>query len=342
MSKSLPGYELLSRGGFGCSSLWLGEDHLLYIEGTGFLFPVHERYRRFSYADIDSMNVEQNYVRPVGAVLLGLVELVAVGCMVAFWSAGGGGTVLGDIGLGVMILALIVAAGLLLRHLVRGAGCVGELVTRSGRVQPRPLRRWHSARKAMARLEERVRAERAGSERPVRGSAEKGAMTPGLPRRSLLICRLAGGISLLLSAVLVAMVYLGQSGKVVGVLLSTLAMLAVSALLISLATISRRQVRVELRLTLWSLLVVFALILVSGLVQFSVLAATRPDLATEMLAFAQMFGRVRDFSADVVVTFFLLLGISGAAISALVLTLTSGMMEPGRREEGEVSTSRDS
>ena len=340
MSERLPGYELLCKGGFGCSSLWLGQDHLLYIEGAGFLFPVHERYRRFRYEDIESVTVERNFVRPVGAVLLGLIEVVAAGCIVAMWSAGGERALIGDIGLGVLIATLLLAAILFLRNLSRGAACVGELVTQVSRVQPRPLRRWRAATAALPRLEDRVRVQRGDAEWTLNQTRDED--TPTLSGWSLLVCRMTGGISLGLSALLVAMIVLGLAGKVVAVLLSILALLAVSALLAALAAISRREVLIELRLSLWSLLVAFSVILGAGLVQFGVLAATRPDLATEMLAFAQLYGRVQDFSSDAVATFFLLLAGCGAVISVMIMMLARGSAGPDVAGERQASTSGDS
>jgi hypothetical protein len=341
MSERLPGYELLCKGGFGCSSLWLGQDHLLYIEGTGFLFPVQERYRRFRYADIKAVTVKRNSVRSVGAVLLGLIVLATVGCTMALLSAGGERAVISDIALGVLLGTLLLSALLLVRHVFRGEGCVGTLTTGLGRVQPRPLRRMRVASAALPRLEERMRAERGDEASTV--DAEEAVKTSALSGWSLLACRMTGGISLALASLLTGMVVLGLTGKGIAVLLSLLALLAVSALLVALAAISRRQgVRIELRLCLWSLLVAFSLILVAGLIQFGVLAATRPDLATEMLAFAQMFGRLQELSTDAVATFFLLLGVCGVVISLLILTLTFGQIVLAARTRKEVSTTGDS
>lgn len=340
MSERLPGYELLCKGGFGCSSLWLGQDHLLYIEGTGLLFPVHERYRRFRYADIESVTLQRNSVRSVGGVLLTVVVVIAAGCIATMWPFDRERAVISDVGLGLLLGTLLLAMVLLVRHLSRGAGCVSEVVTRLGRVQPRPLRRWRFANSALSRLEERVRAERGDDEWQVKDDGAGQAC--GLSGWSLLACRMTGGISLLLSGLLVAMIVLGLAGKGVAVLLSILALLAVSSLQAALAMVSRRGTRMELRLSLWSLLVVFSLILIAGLAQFGVLAATRPDLATEMLAFAQMFGRVEELSPDAVATLFLLLSVGSAVISAMILVLTSGAAHSSQALAKEISTAEDS
>ena len=87
MSERLPGYKLLCNGGFGCSSLWLGKDHLLYIDGSGVLFPVRERYRRFAYADIDSLVLAKNSVRGVVSLICGVALLVGTGCLLSVLQA---------------------------------------------------------------------------------------------------------------------------------------------------------------------------------------------------------------------------------------------------------------
>lgn len=340
MSGRLPDYELLSKGGFGCSSLWLGQDHLLYIEGTGFLFPVHERYRRFRYADIKSIAVAKNSVRGVGAVLLGLLVLVSSGCVVSILSSGDDRLAIADVALGLLVAMQIVGMVLLVRHCLRGTGCVSELETRTGPVQPRPLRRLRSARRSLRRLEERMQGEGAASE--IQELANGDEVAPAWPRWTQLACRATGALSLASSLLLLAMVLSGLTGKVIAILFSGLALLAVSALLTSLAAVSRRPVRMELRLLLWSLLVAFVLILSAGLVQFGVMAVSRPDLATEVLAFAQMFGRVQDFSPDAVAAFFVSMGGGSAVISAMILVLALGGADSAAVPKENVSTVGDS
>ncbi len=53
MKRSFGDYQRVAKSGSG--SLWLGPEHLLVIETTGFLLPFSERYRRIDYANIQSL-----------------------------------------------------------------------------------------------------------------------------------------------------------------------------------------------------------------------------------------------------------------------------------------------
>ena len=47
-------YRRIGRELFGMSSLWLADDHLVYVKGTGFLMPFLEEYKRFRLSDIEA------------------------------------------------------------------------------------------------------------------------------------------------------------------------------------------------------------------------------------------------------------------------------------------------
>ena len=55
MRKRFDQFELLHSGGSSRGSLWLGPDHLLVIETSGFLLAFHEKYRRFDYDRIEGV-----------------------------------------------------------------------------------------------------------------------------------------------------------------------------------------------------------------------------------------------------------------------------------------------
>ncbi len=326
MSDQLPGYELLSKGGFGCSSLWLGADHLLYIEGDGLLFPLRERYRRFAYGDIESVVLAQNSVRLVGAILLALPIVVSVGCLASLVASSSDfGSVRAALLLGALIVVAVAGGWLLARHILRGPCCIGELVTCASRVKPRPLRRWRTAQAALPKLQERIRQARANGESARRGFSE-GAPRPrprsqGLEGWTLLVYRLTGVASLLAAAAVVAMIVLGLSGDSMAVVTSLIALIAVAALFFSLAAISRRErsARIEIRLLLWTLLLVQAVLFAGGVVQFAVLSATRPDQVAGMFGIARMFGQVADLAPPAVATLFLLLAAAIAVLSVMVV-----------------------
>ena len=50
-------YRCLARDPLGLSSLWLGEDDLVYVKGSGFLMPFTEEYKRFRLGEIQSFSV---------------------------------------------------------------------------------------------------------------------------------------------------------------------------------------------------------------------------------------------------------------------------------------------
>lgn len=326
MSDQLPGYELLSKGGFGCSSLWLGADHLLYIEGDGLLFPLRERYRRFAYRDIESVVLARNSVRLVGAILLGLPIVVSVGCMASLVASSADfGNVRAGLLLGALIVVAVAGGWLLARHILRGPCCIAELVTCASRVKPRPLRRWRAAQAALPKLQEKIRQARAtgngGTARRENAGSTPRPRSQGLEGWALLVYRLTGAASLIAAAAVVAMIVLGLSGDAMAVLTSLIALLAVAALFFSLAAISRRgrSARIEIRLLLWTLLLAQAVLFVAGVVQFAVLSATRPDQVAGMFGIAKMFGQVADLAPPAVATLFLLLAAAIAVLSVLIL-----------------------
>ena len=50
------------------SSLWLGEDHLGYVRGTGLMMPYSEEYKRYRYSDIQAVSIAKTS-RVAGIVL---------------------------------------------------------------------------------------------------------------------------------------------------------------------------------------------------------------------------------------------------------------------------------
>ena len=339
MSREVPGYEFLCKGGFGCSSLWLGSDHLLYIEGSGLLFPVREKYRRIRYSDIESIAMARTSMRVTVAILLTLFATLTIGSSLSLLD-GGTQFAVGKFLLGFLLLSSVAAIVLLIRHLIKGPSCLAEISTCIGSVRPRPLRRWQSAVRAIDRLEEKIRDARGVAED--RGSLPN-AGSPALPsdpQRSVLhawerkLCGIAGALSFALSLLLMAMVVLQWTGGAAVVGLSLLALSAVSALFTALARSSRRRIFPELALALWFLFFLLSLLFLGGLIQFVVLAATRTELVTDVFAFAEMFGRIREISPDGVANAFLLAGGAMAVTSMMVVVASIG----GARSANNVSS----
>lgn len=153
-------YERLAAGSLGCSSLWLGRDHLLYVKGAGFLWPFQEDYRRIRYEDIESVSLMKAPVKWLWWLLsvLGLATL----CGSLAWVFAGisredfSGDVWGNLAFFIWLPPLAVSLGLALAHLVAGQMCVCVVQTAQSSQVLRPVSRWRDGQRVVDRLAERV------------------------------------------------------------------------------------------------------------------------------------------------------------------------------------------
>lgn len=135
------------------SSLWQGDDHLVYVKGSGFLIPFSEEYRRFRYKDIQSLTLTKT--NRLLFSLLHLTGFLVFAGLIAIVIAVSG---LDEIGVGMMILLSILLAGailfllLFLRHLILGPTCRCYLQTNLKRELIKPLNRLHTANQAIGRM----------------------------------------------------------------------------------------------------------------------------------------------------------------------------------------------
>lgn len=178
MRKAFGEYRRLARGEFGCSSLWAGERHLLYVKGTGLLLPVVEEYSRLPYRDIEAVSwaptrtgLIWNLVF-VFLLLLGGIPLLAVGLL--FLRDGAGDPQ--AIGAMVVILILtgpIALTGLigLVINMIFGPTVIFAVQTRAGAVRIRAVRRLGKARQVLAEVADLV----AVHHQPSGGAGEPGA-----------------------------------------------------------------------------------------------------------------------------------------------------------------------
>jgi len=131
-----------ARSLMGVSSLWLGPDHLLLVEGRGYT----ERYRRFYYRDIASIVTRNTPSFTVG--IIALASLLALSTVAV-------ATASVDARPYVLVIAMLPAALALAVHVIRGPSCRSEIST-AIQTAPLPFRRWRAARKAIARIRERI------------------------------------------------------------------------------------------------------------------------------------------------------------------------------------------
>ena len=145
--RRLPGRMTTFRvGSYGLRRLYLGADHLLQVEAV---FCV-ENYRRFAYADIQSILLRQTQR---GLILSSVLGVLAAVFGVLAWASSDSPPLVGFLaGTGGVLIFLLVV------NLVRGTTCRCELQTAIG-PQPLPtLNRLRTARKALALLTERIEA----------------------------------------------------------------------------------------------------------------------------------------------------------------------------------------
>lgn len=154
-------YRRLARAPLGFSSLWLADDHLVYVKGSGFLIAMAEEYKRFRLSEIEAVNLAKTSRVGTGLLLLFLV----------LGPAGAGSFLLllaDDLApvavafVSLFFLAGLVSLGLLVRHLVLGPTCVCDLQTRLTRERIRPLNRYHRALETVRRIDRLVRESQSG------------------------------------------------------------------------------------------------------------------------------------------------------------------------------------
>ena len=164
-------YSRLAKGLFGLSSLWLGEDHLVYVKGSGFLMPFTEEYKRFRLSEIQAFTVAKT-----SRVGLGMLYLfILLGCAVVSTLIYALSETLRPVT--IVVLSVFLAVGLatfalLLRHLILGPTCVCDIQTRLTRERLRPLNRDHRALETLRRVEGLVRESQADLPKAGKGKGE--------------------------------------------------------------------------------------------------------------------------------------------------------------------------
>ena len=81
MKKAFDDYTWLAGRAGTRGSLWQGPDHLLVVEGKGFVFPYREVYRRIDYKNIQALML----TRTMRFVWLGVLYVLLLGLLLAGW-----------------------------------------------------------------------------------------------------------------------------------------------------------------------------------------------------------------------------------------------------------------
>ena len=118
MKRRFGEYVRITRGFFGCSSLWRGDGHYLYVKGMGVVLPFTEEYYRFEFLKIQSIVVTQTGGGMLWSLLCGSCALVSGGVAAACIAGLDGSE------LDVLLISLAGFSGLV--ALICLAGCCGE------------------------------------------------------------------------------------------------------------------------------------------------------------------------------------------------------------------------
>lgn len=146
MKKSFDDYTLLAGSHGARGSLWLGKEHLLVIEGRGWVLPISEVYRRVDYANIQALGITPTS----GYVWIAIATGLGAGLFGLFTALAWGEEPFLPISLGLPAGLLLV---LFVLHLLRGPTCACTLQTAVQVLKLRPLGRMRAAVPAMEQLE---------------------------------------------------------------------------------------------------------------------------------------------------------------------------------------------
>ncbi len=315
-------YRCLARDLFGLSGLWLGEDHLVYVKGSGFLVPFSEEYKRFRFSEIQAVNVAKTSRTGWSLLYLSglLLSSLVVTLVLVLAESMAPATVMGlslAFALGLASLALLV------RHLILGPTCLCDVQTRLSRERIRPLNRYHRTLETVRRIEGLVRESQAGI--PVWESTGGGAATITTGSRGAdfyqvpFIVPVVYGIFLVLGFAGLASLHLESTGVTAFVLLLILA--GSLALTLALIAVVRKPTPDSLRAVLWLLLGMHFLVIGIGMVYFIVVATGEPAYTVgvtgplEAFTVIAMEGGVWLYGVFVL----LLAGMIGASATGLIL-----------------------
>lgn len=270
-------YQRLARDRFGLSSLWLGEDHLVYVKGSGVLMPFVEEYKRFRLSEIEAFTVAKTprTGKTVLLVLILIACLAAASLLLALDKDPGP--------VSITFISLFFVGGLgaltlLLRHLILGPTCLCDIQTRLTRERLRPLNRYHRALETVRRIEELVRESQSAIVTSDVGEE------PTAPRHRVRDDRFyqvpavvppTFGLFAALGLAALAALHLESIVLTGGILL----LLMAASLLLSLALVSvvRKPTPESVRTVLWILLGLHFLVLGAGMVYYLVVATREPS-----------------------------------------------------------------
>lgn len=304
-------YRRIGRDLFRMSSLWLAEDHLVYVKGWGFLMPFLEEYRRFRYADIEAITVVRTSRFGKGFFYLFFVAVSSASVALIFSLA----TTIRPVTIAVaafFILIGLAALAMLLRHLILGPTCVCELQTGLTRERLRPLTRYHRTLRTIAAIEPLVReaqSEPAGHLSPDEGGSRDPVRQDGSFRSDRfqvpVLVPTAFGLFLVLGLTGLAGLHLESVALTAGVLLMILSGSLLLTMTLVLAV--RRVIPDSLRIILWITMGIHFLVVAAGGVYFLMTAISEPAYTIGLVGPLEAFTGIATNGGAVFYTIFAVL-----------------------------------
>jgi len=321
-------YRRIGRDLFGMSSLWLADDHLVYVKGTGFLMPYLEEYKRFRLSDIQAITLARTSRFGKGLLYLtGLLFNAGLAALIFALSETLRPITVAAISF--CVLGGLVFLALLVRHLILGPTCVCDVQTSLTRERLRPLNRYHRTLQTIALIENLVQEKQAGlaGQSVVGSDAVSAGTRPAEVFRgeTFHVPRLvppAFGVFLVLGLTGLAGLHLESVVLTAGVML----MILLGSLMITMTLVAvvRKTTPESLRLVLWITMGIHFLVVGAGAVYFLMAATTEPAYTVGITGPLEAFTGIATNGGAVFYTIFAVLFL-GYFITGL-----TGMIEAGK------------
>lgn len=322
MKKQFDEYRRLARGVFACSSLWQGEDHLLYVRGSGFLIPFSEEYLRFRYRDIQALVIVGTSGRWVSAVLYG-IGLVLFGFLCALILSLREGASVAPLVVTLLFPFPVAMVFLLLfvRTLILGQRCVVEVQTSLKKERFRMLTRLPLARRVVECLDAPIREaqqdlhEEGAMEVDRQGEKVVGDQSGGLsiPKPALPVFAVAVLMGLLM------LLQLHDVSVMITWTTQVLGLLLVPLILFAIAASVRRLTADGIRFPLWGLLAAMMAVGGGGFIFLVNAAMVDPAVTVSPFSYIEAFAKVNSETSLGFYLYFLIVALAILILGALGL-----------------------
>jgi hypothetical protein len=263
------------------SSLWRGDDHLVYVRGSGFLLPFTEEYKRYRFQDIQVISVAKKS-RIGKSILYGMGMLFcALPVILILLLAEDSFSPVSAVFASIFALGFLLAASFLIRHLVLGPTCTCDIQTALSRDRIRPLNRYFKTREVISLMEGDVRSAQVDFLSSSSKAAETETRTAS-PNSLAAFAVPAVATPTFLASMLFALGCLGaihlESVALIGFLLVMILIVAILLLFTLIASV-RKATPESIRTVLWVLLGLL-FVFISKAVVYLLVAVTRDPAYT--------------------------------------------------------------